>query len=194
MQTEARQPAFLSDYVAATEAALPGQESGLVSKPHGEMDELPIRPLFISENAGSKPRCVYEREKPVHRAIIAMACGGAGVMEIAAALGIHRDTVRCTLLQPWAKEEIAETISRSGRSAVNSLVLAACVDSVYKLIELRDDAAAPKEVQRKAANDILDRAFGKPNQPVTHREEKLEELTDEQLLDLVEKQRERQAN
>lgn len=174
----------LSEYLEAT----PGVERlNKASRSIIEHDKpaapLASRPLFSAHEDES--RRVLKREKAIHRIIVMLTASGMSQGEIATHLGVSRGMIHDCLRQPWAKEMVVEEIQRSGRSTIDALVQGAALDSVMKLIELRDAEKSPVETQRKAANDILDRAFGKPNQPITHREEQVAEMSDAELADLV---------
>jgi hypothetical protein len=69
--------------------------------------------------------------------------------------------------QPWAQKIILGEITKAGRDAVEVLLNAEDLNSLAKLIDIRDDPETPKEVVRKCCNDVLDRKYGKPNQPIT---------------------------
>lgn len=163
---------LLSDYVEATQ-------------PSARNDSNPEpRPLFN----GRDPQYVLQAERPVHRAIVFLAAQGLSYVEIAQQLGMSAPAVGYIVKQPWAEEEILKQIHSNGGDAVATVLSQQALPSVMKLIELRDSEEVQKEVQRKAANDLLDRIFGKPNQPVTHRQEDLAEMTDAELQAIVAKQ------
>jgi len=174
---------LLSDYV---EAASPpssavhnlnstseaGQPRPLQSDP---------RPLFNARD----PQYVLQSERPVHRAIIFLAAQGLSYIEVAQQLGITPSCVQYVVKQDWAQEEILKQIHENGGNAVAQVLSQQALPSVMKLIELRDNEKVAAEVQRKSANDLLDRIFGKPNQPVTHSQADLNELSDEELAKIA---------
>ena len=143
------------------------------------------RPMFN----GREPQYVLQSERAVHRAIIFLAAQGLSYVEIAEQLGITNTTVGYVVKQPWAEKEILETIHKNGGDAVATVLSQQALPSVMKLIELRDSEKVAAEVQRKSANDLLDRIFGRPNQPVTHRQEDLDAMTDAELQQIVQKNR-----
>ena len=51
-----------------------------------------------------------------------------------------------------------------------------------RLIELSKDTDINPEIYRKANNDVLDRVYGKPNQPYTHRQIDPSKMSDEELM------------
>lgn len=138
-------------------------------------------PLFNAR----EPAYLLQAERPVHRAIIWLAAQGLSYVEIAERLGVSPPMVHYVTKQPWAESAILEAIHQNGGDAVAAVLQAEALPSVKKLIELRDDAEAPREVQRKSANDLLDRLFGKCVQPIVHQQADLEQLSDKELQELV---------
>lgn len=65
--------------------------------------------------------------------------------------------------QPWFRQQLVELLQQEGLPAVQELIRGAAVESVLKLIELRDDAKK-EEVQRDCARELLDRYLGKAPQ------------------------------
>lgn len=51
---------------------------------------------------------------------------------------------------------------------VMSLAKTHSMEAIKKLVELMNDPSVPAATQRAAANDILDRAYGKPTQAITN--------------------------
>jgi predicted transcriptional regulator len=176
---------LLSDYV---EAASPVHElNSTISERAAretQQSQQP-RPLFNARD----PQYVLQSERPVHRAVIFLAAQGLSYIEIAQQLGITPSCVQYVVKQDWAQEEILKQIHDNGGDAVAQVLSQQALPSVMKLIELRDSEKAAAEVQRKAANDLLDRIFGKPNQPVTHHQENLDEMTDAELQEVIAKSR-----
>lgn len=177
---------LLSEYVeAASPAAGAVQEmnrTAAAERGQGQAGEP--RPLYN----GREPAYVLQSERPVHRAIIFLAAQGLSYVEIAQQLGITPVCVQYVVKQDWAQEEILKQIHDNGGEAVAVVLQQQALPSVMKLIELRESEKVAAEVQRKAANDLLDRIFGRPNQPVTHRSEDLQEMSDAELQAIVAKQ------
>ena len=78
---------------------------------------------------------------------------------------------------------IVQEINRTGDSALKRLH-SASVEAAEKLIEVMR-TTKNDEVKRKTANDILDRKFGKPNQPMSVQTKPAEQMTDDELAKLV---------
>ncbi len=138
---------------------------------------------------GREPQYVLQSERAVHRAICFLAAQGLSYVEIAQQLGITNTTVGYVVKQPWAEKEILDIIHKNGGDAVATVLSQQALPSVMKLIELRDSEEVAAEIQRKSANDLLDRIFGRPNQPVTHRQEDLDAMSDQELQAIVQKNR-----
>lgn len=113
------------------------------------------------------PRWTLKREKYEHRLIIYLKCQGFTNREISNKLGFSMYTVNNVIKQPWARAIILTEITKAGRDQVETILQGEALESVLKLVDIRDDEKAPRETQRKAANDLLDRYMGKPNTPIT---------------------------
>jgi hypothetical protein len=51
---------------------------------------------------------------------------------------------------------------------VHAILQASALDSIYTILEIRDDPTAPKAVRRACADSLLDRFLGKPTVHVEH--------------------------
>jgi hypothetical protein len=88
--------------------------------------------------------------------------------------------------QPWARKRIVEIIRESGQDAVHQLLVGEAYDSIMRLVTERDNPVARPSERITAADKLLDRIFGKPNQPINHTiNGKLEQLSDEELEQIV---------
>lgn len=132
-----------------------------------------------------QPAYILRHERPEHRAIIFLRSQCLTYKEIAAKLGWSPAGVANVCKQPWAQAIIVKELQKAGREAVQSLLDAEDVPSVLKLVEIRDDPTAPKAEQRKAANDLLDRKYGKPTQPILTAEVDPRTLSDVQLAEIA---------
>lgn len=165
----------LSDFL---EAAKP--EEPLTSCLEYEQDRQE-RPLYNDPS----PAVVLQKEQASHRLIAFLKAQGLSNVEIGQRVGKSPVAVGYICKQPCTAAIIVEEIALAGRSEVEVVLQGAALDSVNKLIEIRDDADASKDVQRKAANDLLDRVFGKPNQPMTHANVDLDTLSDAELAKIA---------
>jgi len=130
---------------------------------------------IVMDTEGAEPRGMFnarqpayelKAERPEHRAVIMMKAAAMTNVEIARATGMSPVTVAYIVKQPWAQEQILKEIEESGREAVIQLLRVSAIDAAERLIAIAE-SAANDETRRKANNDILDRVFGKPNQPVS---------------------------
>lgn len=131
------------------------------------------------------PYYEIKHEKPEHRSIIFLKASGLPNCEIATKLGLSPVTVSNVVRQPWAQARILAEIHRAGRDEVATL-LGTGADAILRLqAEMDNENARPSE-RIQAADKLLDRIFGKPNQPYTKRTEiRLDELSDEELAKIA---------
>lgn len=135
---------------------------------------------------GRDPHYNIKHERLEHRVIIYLKAEGLSNKEVAEVSGFTPVAVSNILRQPWAKRRVLEIIQSKGSDAVETVLKSSALDSIYKLIELRDSPLTQPETQRKSANDLLDRLFGKPNQPVQHSGNlDLTKLSDEELARII---------
>lgn len=125
-----------------------------------------IQPEITDDFFNAKdPNLVVKHESPLHRMMCYLKAQGLSNREIALRTGKSESWVSQVLRQPWARSRISEEMKAAGRDALETIITAAAEDSVYKLIELRDEAKQ-QNVQLAAANALLDRFLGKPTQKV----------------------------
>jgi hypothetical protein len=127
-----------------------------------------------------------KHEKYQDRLIAYLHASGMNGRAIAAKLGISASTVYITLALPWVKEAVKQTLQEGGRDAVKEVLQTSAFDTVMFLIDVRNDDKAQTRDRITASKELLDRTYGKPNQPITHREESdLTKLSDEELAKVV---------
>ncbi len=129
-----------------------------------------------------EPNLAIKSEKPEHRAAIFLKAQGLSNNEIARRLGVTPPWVSQILRQPWARKRIVEELRQAGRDAVTELIKASAEDSVFTLIEQRDNQKAKPAERISAANALLDRFLGKPIQHVETTQTNLS-LTDLQTIE-----------
>jgi lambda repressor-like predicted transcriptional regulator len=131
-----------------------------------------------------------QHEMLEHREMVLLRMLGYTVREIAERLGYTQVRVRDVLRTPWAREMLLAHLHKSNQNVLD-LFQNELSESFIKVTEIRDDPNAPKAVQLKAAEGIINRYLGMPTQHVsmerksapTTREEaekKLNELRAEQ--------------
>ena len=134
----------------------------------------------------NNPRDPYyhiQHEKGVHRVIAYMHIRGDTNKEIAEAVGRSAVCISNVLRQPHMQVLIAEEVKKLGTQAVHVVLKGEALRTVQRLIAERDNFQQGSSQSRiAAANALLDRTFGKPNQPITHHDGKgLDDLTDEEI-------------
>jgi transposase len=158
--------------VSAKPEAAPPQLTGEAEKVEPLPDLSDIPALFNQR----LPRWRNQREKYIHRLVALMTAEGRSPHEIAEILGLHYITVLNLQKQPYVRDLVLREMHRAGRGKIQEMLEVQVIPSIEKIVKLRDTAAKP-EVQLKAANDILNRVFGMPNQPITTRREDTEDLS-----------------
>lgn len=133
---------------------------------------------------GSKdPQWVIVQEQPIHRLMVMLKAEGKSNTEIAHQLNYTISWVTQITRQPWFKLRLTKELSDAGRDQITALLKGAATDSVYTLMELRDDPQAPKAVRKSAADSLLDRWIGKPVQKVELENTKLPSTEEIRSLD-----------
>lgn len=111
-----------------------------------------------------QPNLAVLHEKPEHRLMCTLKIQGFSNREIAAKMECTEAWVSQVLRQPWARQYMIQELNGAGRQALDVVLKANAMDSVFTLVELRDNASVPPAVRRAAADSLLDRYLGKPTQ------------------------------
>lgn len=178
--SEVSNPNQTAELARLQQSAQPSPESPSLQSAPEAVRVKQVQPIRSFHNARD-PQYTLFREKPEHRVVCYLKAQGLNHKEIAERTGYTTVAIAYICAQKWAQELIAEELTQAGRSRVEYILSEQAVPSLEKLITLRDDPEVNKEVQRKAANDLLDRIFGKPNQPITHKTIDPNELSNEEL-------------
>ena len=112
------------------------------------------------------PNLRVQAEKPEHRIVLFLKGQGMSNNEIARRTGYTYPWISQLLRQPWARKRLVEEITAQGRDAVGEIIKSAAEDSVWTLINERDNGSAKPAERISAANSLLDRFLGKPTQKV----------------------------
>lgn len=128
-----------------------------------------------------KPYYPLQREKFEHRNVLFLKAEGCTNKEIAERTGMTSVAVSNILRQPWAQTRVLEIIHENGGDAVRHLLLDNAVKAVERLVVEIDNPQARPSERIVAADKLLDRLYGKPNQPIEHRAERAELMSDEEL-------------
>lgn len=124
--------------------------------------------LEASLKGASVPSAEIFKETIEHRFVIHLHCTGHTVREISEKTDFSETHVRTILNQPWARKQVTR-FSEEGdvKEKVQQMFVTAAADSVQTMIELRDNPKTPHSVRAKICNDLLNRVFGMPNQPLS---------------------------
>lgn len=118
----------------------------------------PLR-LFNMENNPATVAII--NEKPEHRLIVYLKSRGLSNKEVAERTGYSQTQISLITRQPWFRIRIVQELKEAGMNKLAKLLEASAVDSVFTLLEIRDDTEAPKAVRRACADSLLDRWLGK---------------------------------
>jgi hypothetical protein len=138
--------------------------NGLATHPVTEAAETDPERLFESESNPANFAII--REKPEHRLIVYLKAQGFSNKEIAERTGYTQPWLSQLTRQPWFRLRLVQELKEAGVDAVQQVLKATVLDSVFTLIDIRDDPGAPKAVRAQTADRLLDRYFGKPTQKV----------------------------
>jgi hypothetical protein len=108
----------------------------------------------------------YQKEKPIHRRILMLKAHGMSNRQVAAIVEMTPVGVGYVTRQKWFKEALVELMNETGIDGVKQAISGAALDSVFKIIELRDNAAS-EAVQKDCAFDLVNRYLGKAVQPIS---------------------------
>lgn len=171
-------------------ARFPGAFSSDEPTPYENSEECgSILEQDLMENPDSlhgtrMPHYALKREKFEHRMVIFLKAQGLSNKEIAEKTGYTPVSVSNIVRQPWAQQRILEEMNSAGRDQVQTMLQGAAVDAVQRLISEMDNPEARASERIQAADKLLDRLYGKPNQPITQRTD-LQNLSDDDLAKIV---------
>jgi hypothetical protein len=108
------------------------------------------------------------QERPAHRLFLELAARGYTVKEIAERTGYTPVCINNILRQKHTQQVLVNEIRQVADEdeEVVEFIRQEVLESVKTIKRIRDDSNAPKAVRLAAANDLLNRRYGKPNQPV----------------------------
>jgi hypothetical protein len=162
---------------AVVDDAVAMQRPGAVTEPTEDVPEA-LESFFGQDK--NLPQVVYKKENARHRRILFLKAHGLSNIEIANIVGMTPVGVGLVVRQPWFQEGLAALMNNTGCDGVKKAIQSAALDSVFKIIELRDSASS-EAVQRDCAFDLLDRYLGKAVQPIG--ESNKATIADESKLD-----------
>ena len=114
--------------------------------------------LLDLENKSNSPTSLPSSAR-TGRMVAALFADGKTTKEIGALLELAEDKVRAVLSQPATQEALAGLVSTSGEDVVTNILKAARLDTVLRLIDLRDSSDSDA-VRLSACKEILSRADG----------------------------------
>lgn len=129
------------------------------------------------------PTAAIIHEKPEHRLIVYLKAQGHSNKEIADRTGYTQAWISQLTRQPWFRLRLVQELKEAGVDAIESVLKSTALDSVFTLVDLRDDNSAPKAVRAACANSLLDRFRGKPVQTVQHEEKRLPKTSEISAID-----------
>ena len=152
-----------------------------------DMDDIPEvqEPALWKRKA---PQYERQQEQEWHRHVIHLSARGFQSNEIAQIIGRSPTTVQDILRQPYYKDEVIREIRRvaSEDEQVVTIVKENVAKAVTVLATIMEDTQSPKRDRIAAANAILDRRYGKPNQPLARDTGiDLDKLTDADLAKML---------
>lgn len=130
----------------------------------------------------TRPPVVIQQERPEHRFLVFLYAQGMSTKDIFVQLGgvwddtknlpvsgtgqysyQHLHTIR---RQAWFQTKLVEYMEQCGKDVIRAKFEAELMPSIEKVIEIRDDPNAPRALNLKAAESLIDRFLGKPVQHV----------------------------
>jgi hypothetical protein len=155
--------------------SLPLSESQIDLNP-----EKKEEPLFGQDSRGA-----YENQKETyaHRLIATLLAQGLTNKEIAELTGRTQANINYLAKQPFVMQQALKVVHGSSDAAM-ALLQKESLAAAERLIVIAKNAKN-EEVKRKANNDILDRKYGKPNQPYSVRQATAKEMNDDELAKIA---------
>lgn len=133
-----------------------------------------------------EPAYTNQSEQYHHRVIALLKAQGQSNVEVAAAMEMSSVTINYLVKQPFMEKMILETIHKVGGDQVAMFFQSQAYPAAQLLSTVISDPDAANRDRIAAANAILDRVYGKPNQPVTsHKGRDMSKCSDEELAAIV---------
>lgn len=174
---------------------LVAQERVVVASCNNLYENTPLSGSKIEQDAKEMEGALYgyktpnfgiQQEKPEHRVVVLLHLQRHNSEEISKRTGFTRHWVRQILRQPWAVKYMTEELQKQGRDTLHELLALSAEDSVYTLIDMRDNVKAKPAERIQAANSLLNRYLGNPTQPIAHSGKvNVDTMSDEELLKIA---------
>ncbi len=120
--------------------------------------------LFSTNGNMVDPNLAILDEKPEHRLIVYLKAQGFSNKEVSDKTGYTQAWVSQITRQPWFRLRLVQELREAGIDQIQQVLKSNALDSIFTLVDLRDDVQAPKAVRKAAADSLLDRYLGKPTQ------------------------------
>lgn len=164
-------------------AAAKGREVKANGTQQGERNHS----FYTAGNKGvPEPSNSPENEQEWHRTMMFLVARGFSDKEIASKLRKTPSYIGTVRRSPWFREQLEAYIDEEGRDSIRSILEGEVLNSVYTLIDIRDNREAKESDRRAAADSLLDRFLGKAPQTVQHVDGGRSEVAKEQAR--IEKQ------
>ena len=138
------------------------------------------------------PQYVRQQELPWHRLALELAAKGFTAQEIGERVGKTAVCVQDILRQPHYQQDQVDLIKRESDKdyEVVEVIKENVVEAVLTLADIIKDTSAKKSDRIAAAQALLDRRYGKPNQPMNRGTDvDLNNLSDKELAAMLPTQR-----
>lgn len=120
--------------------------------------------LFSTTDRATDPNLAILDEKPEHRLIVYLKGKGLSNKEVSNKTGYTQAWVSQITRQPWFRLRLVQELREAGVDQIQQVLKANALDSIFTLVDIRDDPQAPKAVRKSAADSLLDRYLGKATQ------------------------------
>jgi len=161
------------------------ENSELADDPVVEAERRDPDRLFTLENRRThdEPNLAILHETPQHRIIVYLKAQGLSNKEVAAKTGRTEPWISQLTRQPWFRLKLTQELKEQGVDQINAVLKSSALDSVFTLIDLRDDPTTPRAVRRSCADSLLDRFLGKAIQKITSDDSKLPRTSEIQAVE-----------
>lgn len=132
----------------------------------GNADRSEFSSSFAGEPLASSH--VVDTEQPWMRLMMYHKAQGLSNKEIAERVHKSLSYISTICRQPWFREQMEAMIEEEGRESYQAVLNGEGLNSLYTLIDARDDIGNKASDRISAADKILDRLRGKAQQTVTH--------------------------
>lgn len=114
------------------------------------------------------PYHINQKERPRHRLMLEYAAKGYDNKEIAELVGVTPVNVNNALRQPHSQQALVEAVQSrvTEDEKVVEVIRSKVVSAVKTLSEIMEDGEARNSDRIAAAEALLNRRYGKPNQPI----------------------------